>query len=49
VFPADYALTGIAIPSGAHAVKFQFQPLSFTIGLIASATTLVGLCVAALL
>jgi hypothetical protein len=33
VFPADYALTGIAIGPGSHDVVFSFSPRSFKIGL----------------
>jgi hypothetical protein len=39
VFPADYALTGIAIDPGSHDVVFKFDPLSFKAGLLLSAVT----------
>jgi Bacterial membrane protein YfhO len=44
VFPADYALTGIAVGAGSHDVVFTFDPLSFKIGLLLSAvmTLVVG-------
>ena len=32
VFPADHALTGIAVPAGRYDVNFQFQPSSFKVG-----------------
>jgi hypothetical protein len=32
VFPANIALTGIALPAGSHEVRFVFQPMSFRIG-----------------
>ena len=32
VFPVNIALTGIALPSGAHEVRFEFRPASFKIG-----------------
>jgi len=39
VFPADYALTGIAVAPGSHDVIFKFDPLSFKIGLLLSTVT----------
>jgi uncharacterized membrane protein YfhO len=47
VFPADFALTGIAVGPGAHVVAFTFDPPSFKIGLLLSAVSTLG--VAALL
>lgn len=49
VFPADHALTGIAVPAGNHEIRFVFDPLSFKVGLAASVFSvflLAGLAVA---
>ena len=46
VFPADHALTGIAVPGGHYDVDFEFQPSSFKFGAllsIISVTLLAGL------
>ena len=32
VFPADIALTGIALPSGIHTVELVFRPTTFIVG-----------------
>jgi len=40
VFPADLALTGIALPAGAHEVRLSFRPRSIMIG--AALTILAG-------
>jgi len=36
VFPADHALTGIAVPAGRYDVYFEFQPSSFKLGALLS-------------
>jgi hypothetical protein len=38
VFPADHALTGIAVPAGKSDVDFEFRPSSFKIGAVVSIT-----------
>ncbi len=48
VFPADLALTGLALPSGTHDVQLVFQPASFRIGAgitIVSLMVIVGIFV----
>jgi hypothetical protein len=48
VFPADHALTGIAIPAGESDVHFEFQPTSFKVGgllLLVSAVAFAGLLI----
>jgi len=44
VFPADHALTGIAVPAGNHEIRFEFQPSSFKLGALLSliSATLLG-------
>jgi hypothetical protein len=39
VFPADHALTGIAVPAGNYDVRFEFQPSSFKLGALLSLTS----------
>ena len=51
VFPANIALTGVALPAGSHEVRFVFQPMSFRIGaLLTLMSTMIlgGLLVAGL-
>jgi len=43
VFPANHALTGIAVDAGFHDVVFTFDPLSFKIGLLLSFVSTLGL------
>ena len=46
VFDADLLLTGVALPAGAHDVRFVFDPLSFKIGALLSllsAVIIIGL------
>ena len=48
VFPADHALTGIAVPPGDYDVRFEFQSATFKAGALASllsVTLLLGLAV----
>jgi hypothetical protein len=47
IFPADYALTGIAVPAGAHEVTLVLDPTSFKLGAVISLLSLlifIGLC-----
>jgi len=48
IFPADLALTGIAVPAGNYNVQFVFDPLSFRLGAWISAGSVLilgGICV----
>jgi hypothetical protein len=47
VFPADHALTGIAVPAGNHEIRFEFQPSSFRLGALFSLISLTILAVGA--
>jgi hypothetical protein len=40
VVPADYAVVGVPLNAGTHAIKLEFRPLSFRIGLIISALSI---------
>jgi len=44
VFPADHALTGIAVPAGASEVSFEFQPASFKLGALLSGISVLVFC-----
>jgi hypothetical protein len=44
VFPANHALTGIAVPAGTHEVQFEFQPGIFKLGALLSAASVIVLC-----
>lgn len=41
IFPANYVLQAIKIPSGTHQVTFKYQPLSFTLGWLVSLLSLI--------
>lgn len=43
VFPADHALTGIAVPAGNYEVHFEFQPASFKLGALLSLVSVIVL------
>lgn len=40
IYQADYALRGVAVPAGAHVVRFEFRPASFYYGAAMSALSL---------
>lgn len=44
VYRADYTFRAVGIPAGKHTVMFAYQPLSFTLGLLISAATILLLC-----
>jgi hypothetical protein len=41
IFPAYQAFRGVTVPAGQYTVRFHYQPISFRIGVLLSATTLV--------
>lgn len=41
IYRTDYALRGVPVPAGSHAVRFEFRPTSFYYGLIISAICLI--------
>jgi len=43
VFQTDYALRGVAVPSGKHIVTLRYRPSSFLWGLVIAAVALTGL------
>ncbi|PYS36108.1 MAG: hypothetical protein DMG14_25425 [Acidobacteria bacterium] len=44
VYPVNFALTGIIVPSGEHYVRVFFQPTSFRIGLVISLVSIGVVC-----
>ena len=36
IWRTDYLFRGVEVPAGKHAVRFEFRPLSFRIGLVIS-------------
>ncbi len=48
VFPADHALTGIAVPVGNSDLRFEFQPSSFKLGALVSAVSAFAVIVLAI-
>lgn len=44
IYQTDFALRGVALPAGAHVVRFEFQPMSFYYGLGLSGLSLLLLC-----
>jgi hypothetical protein len=49
VFQTDYALRGVAVPAGEHAVEFTFAPQSFRLGALVSACAILSTALVALL
>lgn len=52
IYNTDYALRGVSLPSGRHAVRFEFRPRSFRVNLFVSLLSLAalfGIAVASLL
>jgi hypothetical protein len=45
IFRADYLFRAVLIPPGKHVIKFSYQPLSFTLGIVLFAITICGLLV----
>jgi hypothetical protein len=43
IYPANFAFRAVLVPGGAHRVVFQFDPVSWKIGLLISAVTVLGL------
>jgi hypothetical protein len=43
VFQTDYALRGVGVPAGRHAVRFEFRPRSFRAGLAVTLLSLAAL------
>jgi hypothetical protein len=48
LFQTDYALRGLAVPAGTHAVRFEFRPRSFYKGAFISAASLLLLAASVL-
>ncbi|MGQ9500448.1 MAG: YfhO family protein [Anaerolineae bacterium] len=43
ILPVNYILRGVVVPAGQHQVEMVFRPLSFTMGAVISAITLLAL------
>jgi hypothetical protein len=43
IYPANFAFRAVRIPAGSHRVMFQFEPLSWNLGLLISLVTVVSL------
>ena len=43
VYVADHAFRAVFVPAGAHQVEFEYNPLSFKLGLAVSLLTAAGL------
>jgi hypothetical protein len=48
IFQTDYALRGVFVPAGEHAVEFSYEPRSLRIGAIVSALAVVALALVSL-
>jgi hypothetical protein len=48
VFPIDYLLQGVAVPSGRHTIELRYEEPSIALGLLGTAVSLVALSAAAL-
>jgi hypothetical protein len=48
IFRADSLFRAIIIPAGKHHIRFQYQPLSFSIGLLLAGITLGAICIGTL-
>jgi len=45
IFRADYVLRAVPVPAGEHTVELTFRPLTFTLGAIVSALTLLAVVI----
>jgi hypothetical protein len=43
IFPANFAFRAVRVPSGSHRVVFEFAPVTWRVGLVLTAVTLIGL------
>ena len=43
IYPANFAFRAVRVPAGSHRVVFQFEPMSWRVGLVVTVVTLLGL------